>query len=319
MRLPICLILGLLLFSAPAMAFQPHADCTFNKIDPLPKMDDCAHLERRVKSIKNNMASAQRAMDKLREAHGDAIDDLWEQGMQELFSEVTGIPTSAEGLFDCVLEVCGSRFAGALSTLTGLMDASSTFSGGIDARVWWGHWRDRLEDLKGDLEKAQDELHECLATRAQQATALDDAREYNRRGLPKYPADHPLCKPPEESDGGTEESGGGSQNDGMNSGGSGSGDGAHTTPDWDRMNDFNREETQRTLDWMDSEMDACAGLSSPAGCVKRTLNKRTLLQRHIDRSRNKAGSAAEEAHWQNMRSRLEDLRVRGNAIRKGGG
>ena len=80
MRLPICLILGLLLFSAPATAFQPHADCTFNKIDPLPKMDDCAHLERRVKSIKNNMASAQRAMDKLREAHGDAIDDLWEQG-----------------------------------------------------------------------------------------------------------------------------------------------------------------------------------------------------------------------------------------------
>ena len=34
-------------------AFTPHADCTFNKIDPLPEVEDCDALDRRIKSIKS--------------------------------------------------------------------------------------------------------------------------------------------------------------------------------------------------------------------------------------------------------------------------
>ncbi len=180
-------------------AFTPHADCTFNKIDPLPEVENCDALDRRIKSIKSNMAAAQRAMDKLRQDHGDAIDDLLEQGMEILVGEVTGIPTSAADCVTAAVSYCSQRIGAALSAASNLLSASGTFQGGIDAAIWYRRWQDKLRDLEKDLQEAEEELAECEARRSEQATARDDAEAYNRAGVPKYPADHPLCKPPEEA------------------------------------------------------------------------------------------------------------------------
>ncbi len=301
-----------MLLAFPAWSFTPHADCTFQKIDPLPKMDDCAHLERRVRKIKNNMAAAQRAMDKLREAHGEALDELWEQGMDTLSGAVSGVPSSAADIIDCALEYCGSRFAGAVGAVSTLLGASESFSGGIDARVWWGRWRDRLNDLKVDLQEAQRELDECLERRARQAKELDDAMEHNRRGQPKYPADHPLCNPPQEDES-SEEIGD------ATGGGAVSGGSSGAAPDWSQIDSYTRDQTRDALDWMDRELEGCASLGSAArACVNRTLNKRTVLQGHIDRSGARSASSAEQSDWQQMRERIRALRVRGNEIKSGG-
>lgn len=314
-------------------AFTPHADCTFNKIDPLPEVENCDALDRRIKSIKSNMAAAQRAMDKLRQDHGDAIDDLLEQGMEILVGEVTGIPTSAADCVTAAVSYCSQRIGAALSAASNLLSASGTFQGGIDAAIWYRRWQDKLRDLEKDLQEAEEELAECEARRSEQATARDDAEAYNRAGVPKYPADHPLCKPPEEAKPDDEEvKDDPDSGDGMSAGGSGgdpsrvhtdddhrsaggSGDPA-TPPDWTRLNEFTRDEVQNALDWMEQELDGCAALSSGhSSCVNRTLNKRTLVQRRIDKGRSSSASASEQANWETMREQIGELRTRGSAIK----
>ncbi|MEM1434380.1 MAG: hypothetical protein AAGG11_10025 [Pseudomonadota bacterium] len=336
-RLAVAVVLQLAVV-AEAQAFTPHADCTFNKIEPLPEVENCDALDRRIKNIKSNMASAQRAMDKLREDHGDAIDDLLVQGMEVLVGEVTGMPTSAQDCVTTAIGYCRARIGAALSAAANLWSASSTFSGGIDAAIWWRRWRDKLDQLKKDLEAAEEELAECLARRSRQATERDNAEAYNRAGLPKYPPDHPLCKPPEDDPpeeevkdkpaedptSRTGQAGGdptrehAGDHDRSAGGGAGdSGDGAAPLPDWSRLNEFTREELQNALDWMERELDGCAALASGHGaCVNRTLNQRTLVQRQIDKGRNASGSASEQAKWEAMRAQIGELRTRGSAIKK---
>ncbi|MEM1143208.1 MAG: hypothetical protein AAGI88_11550 [Pseudomonadota bacterium] len=332
------LLMLLLSLTSIAEAFSPHPDCTFNKIEPLPEVENCDDLDRRIKKIKSNMASAQRAMDALRRDHADAITDLWIQGMEVVVGEVTDMPTSAADCVGAAISYCSQRIGAAYSAVTNLIGASSTFAGGLRARQKWSEWREELSKLERNLEAAEEELAECEARTLAQAKVRDDADAYNRAGLPKYPADHPLCKPPEDpkpnpakdhkedapgigAGSSSERPGGDPSHSHTDEGhrsavGSTESGGSVLTPQWSRINEFSRDEVQNALDWMESELAVCSGLSSGRrACVNRTLNKRTQVTREIDKGRNNAASAGAQAQWEDMRTQVDELRVRGNEIK----
>ncbi len=305
-----------------AEAFTPHADCTFRE-RPLPLVRDCGDKVDDVLYWKNKIAGIQRALDAL----GGLIDDAAERQLREGFGDVMDflnpIPNSAAGLTNCWLDYCREGLGQAVGALTAVLSITDTFAENLRNIKAYNDWLSKLRDAKEGLDAANKAADECLQAQAKEAKDYEDAKAYNKAGVPLYPADHPLCNPPKE-DADTLTNGGGDDDPSLEvgqghkdeSGSKGTKDSSE--PDWSRVEDFTRIEVQRALDWINSELDICGQFAEydRGGCVNASLAHRNHLKATINKGINTSTTASKRLEWIQTRDQLNTIKQRGSEMTK---
>ncbi len=320
---------------AIALGFQPHAECTFSP-KPLPLVRDCEDEAADVLWYKNRVAGVNRALDALQdpmsEENQERARDTMDAG-KAMADAMGSLPNDPPGLNRCFRTFCRAAVGRALGAAQLGWDLGSLFGNTWADQSRLNDWRNKLAAFKDGLAGANERMDACSNAQAIEAKARDDAEAYNRAGVPKYPADHPLCSPPDDDGGnsgtggndndGKEVKGDDGQRGGDSGGASGGGSGGGSrqgegTPDWSRTNQFTRAEITQALDWMDRELDTCATLplASRRTCANATLAHHSKLRGAINRKINAAGSAVQRGSLSAERDRLGALNERRNQLRQ---
>ena len=141
----------LLLLAMSSLAASP---CLANEPTNESGSGNCHAFERSMAGAEGNMRAATRALIKLKETVGD-VETHWEE-------ETADIAVSLAEVNRLVHRQCRSQLSHAADAVEGLLSSSRSFVGDFNAKLWWARWRDKLRELRIDLQAAEIASADCL-------------------------------------------------------------------------------------------------------------------------------------------------------------
>lgn len=230
-HLPLAALLSGALAATPTAAFEPHPDCRFTPKE-VPMVRSCEGLRElydawwsRHAGLTDSLQTLQMAMSDPKNT--DAFIDALKNVANPLPTDAAGAATWLAGkkwpLLDEIVNKVVNPGLVLYTFVTGIIE-------GARANELYREISLAAAFARNEMLFYENELRICDAERRKEQAAANRVIYENRKGLPKYPPDHPLCRPPKDTsapgdDKGDDTVGGAGDADQQTAGGENSGSG----------------------------------------------------------------------------------------------